>query len=144
MVEHGKTIKRSGPVRDSYLDLIRAFPLRPIRNRRELDAAVHVIDGLLDKESLDAGEADYLDVLGDLVAAYEADDVPRSNPSDAALLAHLLEARGVTQAEAARQMQIASSTLSAVLAEKRKLTRSHIEKLAEFFHVAPAVFYSGR
>lgn len=138
---HGKTAERRGPARDSYLELIREFPLRPIRDHSELNAAVCVIDSLLDRNSLDAGETDYLDVLGDLVARYEAEKLPLGNPSDAAVYAHLLEASAVTQAETARRTGIASSTLSAVLAGKRKLTRGHIEKLAELFKVAPAAFY---
>jgi len=50
-----------------YLSLIRPFPLRPIRSDGELDAAVEVIDSLLDRDDLNGEEADYLDVLGDLV-----------------------------------------------------------------------------
>lgn len=139
---HGKTVERRPASRDSYFELIHRFPLRPIRDERELNEAICVIDSLLDRESLDPGESDYLEVLGDLVIRYESGEAPLGKPSDAAMLAHLLEAGGVTQAAAARQLHIASSTLSAVLAGKRKLTREHIEKLAELFNVAPAAFYA--
>ena len=128
-------------VRDSYLDLIRKFPLRPIRSERELDRAIGVVDALLDRQKLDQGESDYLEVLGDLISRYEVAQQPSDDPSDAELLAHLLEARGLTQAQAARQTRIADSTMSEVLSGKRKLTREQIEKLAEFFNVAPTVFY---
>jgi HTH-type transcriptional regulator/antitoxin HigA len=56
---------------DGYLDLVRRFPLRPIRNEKELDRAIAVIDALLDREQLTVAEEDYLDVLGDLVEHYE-------------------------------------------------------------------------
>ena len=137
----GKTAEHRRSKRDSYLDLILRFPLRPIHNDRELDSAICVIDSLIDREDLDPGEADYLDVLGDLVSRYESRELPTRAVSDAAMLGHLLEAKGVTQAEAARATRIASSTFSEILAGKRKFTRVHIVKLAEFFNVSPAGFY---
>ena len=137
----GKMVEKRASVRDSYLEMIRIFPLRPIRNNRELDQAIGIVDALLDREALDRGESDYLEVLGDLISRHEAAQQFNDDPSDAELLAHLLEARGLTQAAAARQTRIAGSTFSEVLSGKRKLTREQIEKLALFFNVAPAAFY---
>ncbi len=42
-----------------YLELIRAFALRPIRSEAELDAAIVVIDSLLDRKRLAEVELDY-------------------------------------------------------------------------------------
>lgn len=58
-------------VHPRHLDLVRAFPLRPLRSETELKHAVEVINCLIDRDDLDAGEADYLKVLGDLVERYE-------------------------------------------------------------------------
>jgi HTH-type transcriptional regulator/antitoxin HigA len=124
----------------SYLRLVRAFPLRPIRTEEELDRAIEVIDSLLDRDDLDAAEADYLDVLGDLVERYEAEHDPIEEASDADMLAHLIDAKGVTQADVARGTRIAVSTISEVLSGKRTLNRAHIAKLARYFGVDPATF----
>ena len=43
--------------------LVRALPLRPLRNESDLDRAIAVIDSLVTRDGLDLGEADYLDVL---------------------------------------------------------------------------------
>jgi hypothetical protein len=43
-----------GKTEDRYLDLIRRFPLRPLRKGAELDAAVTVIDELIDRAALTA------------------------------------------------------------------------------------------
>lgn len=137
----GKMVERRGDTRDSYLDLIRLFPLRPIKNKRELDHAVRVIDSLLDKDKLDPGEADYLDVISDIVERYETQKETLPSPSDRDMLTHLLDAKGITQAEAARATRIANSTLSEINAGKRKFTRGHIAKLAEYFHVPPSAFF---
>ena len=43
-----------GKTEDRYLDLVRQFPLRPLRTDADLDAAVAVIDLLIDRHSLKA------------------------------------------------------------------------------------------
>ncbi len=129
-----------GKTEDRYLDLVRRFPLRPLRTEAELDAAIAVIDGLLDRPTLTAPEQDYLDVLSDLVEATEAELVPMEPVGDAELLRFLIEQKGVTQAGVAAGAGIAESTISEVLGGKRKLNRTQIAKLARYFHVEAGVF----
>src|SRR5487761_1630180 len=105
-----KTKREFGERRDAYLELIQRFPLRPIRSEKELDRAIEIIDALIDREELDEGEKDYLDVLGDLTERYEAEFYPIEPLSDAAMLAHLIEAKGIPQAKLARETTIAEST----------------------------------
>lgn len=131
-----------GKTEDRYLELVRQFPLRPLRTDADLDAAVAIIDVLLDRPKLTPPEQDYLDVLSDLVEAYEADEVPMRAVGDAELLRFLIDQKGVTQAAVASGAAIAESTISEVLAEKRKLNRSQIAKLAAYFHVEPGAFLS--
>jgi HTH-type transcriptional regulator/antitoxin HigA len=132
-----------GKREDRYLELVRRFPLRPLRTDADLNAAVEVIDSLIDQDDLAAPEQDYLDVLGDLVEAYEAEAVPMRRVSDADMLRFLIENRSATQSAVAKQSGIAESTISEVLAGRRKLNRSQIGKLARYFHVEPGVFSFG-
>jgi len=131
-----------GKTGDRYLDLVRQFPLRPLRTDADLDAAVTVIDALIDRSRITAAEQDYLDVLSDLVEAYEDETIPMRPVGDAELLRFLVEQKSVTQAEAASGAGIAESTISAVLGGKRKLNRTQIANLARYFHVEPGVFLS--
>jgi HTH-type transcriptional regulator/antitoxin HigA len=131
-----------GKTEDRYLDLVRRFPLRPLRCDADLDAAAAVIDALIDRPKLTAPEQDYLDVLSDLVEVYEAEGVPMRPVGDADLLRFLIEQKKVTQATAATGAGIAESTISEVLAGKRKLNRTQIAKLARYFHVEPSAFLS--
>ena len=103
------------------MNLIRQFPLRPLRTDADLDAAVAVVDSLINQPALSVAEQDYLDMLSDHVEAYEAEAVPMNPVSDADLLRFLLEQKQVTQAEVAKKASIAESTISEVLASKRKL-----------------------
>ena len=134
------TVNYKGRARDRYLELILRFPLRPLRSDEELDAAVAVIDALLSRPSLKREEQDYLEVLGDLVEAYETEAHPLGPVSDADLLSHLIEARGVSQSEVAGATGIAVSTISEVLRGRRTLNRVHIGKLSRYFHVTPDTF----
>ena len=125
---------------DRYFKLVQQFPLRPIRSDVELDAAVAVMDELLDRSVLTPQESDYLEVLSDLVERYEAETHPMEPVSDAALLQHLIEAKNVSQVEVARETRVAESTISEVLAGRRTLNRRHIGSLARYFGVQPSVF----
>jgi HTH-type transcriptional regulator/antitoxin HigA len=131
---------RAAAVSDRYLDLIRAFPLRTLRSEKDLEEAIAVIDSLLDRDSLDDGEEDYLDVLSDLVRKYEDEHHPLPPVSDADMLRHLIEARDVSQLKVAAETGIAESTISSILTGKRGMSRNHIELLARYFKVSPAVF----
>ena len=127
---------------DVYLELVRSFPLRPIRSERDLERAIAVINSLIDRNTRSPDEEDYLDVLGDLVEKYEHEHHPMPPVSYADMLRHLVEARDTTQAEVAAETGIAESTISEILTGKRGMNRRHIEVLARHFKVSPAVFIS--
>ena len=128
---------------ETYLGLVASLPLRPIRNERELDRAIKRLDELLGRRKLNKSEQDYLDVLTDLVEKYEAAAHPMKPVSDADMLRFLMESRGVTQQELAAATGIVNTTLSAVVHGKRRLTRAHVGRLAEFFGLSPAAFAFG-
>src|SRR2546430_10952534 len=62
-VKRASTIRAVyGKTEDRYLDLVRRFPLRPLRTEADLDAAIAAMDALPDRPVLTAPEQDYLDV----------------------------------------------------------------------------------
>ena len=128
-----------GKDRDAYLELVLAFPLASIESEEHLGVAQNVMDRLLAKGELDNGEETYLDALSDLVAVYEDEHHVIESTSDADLLRHLLEAKGVTQAQLSRDTLIPKSTISEVLAGKRPFSRQMIRKLADYFKVDVSV-----
>jgi HTH-type transcriptional regulator / antitoxin HigA len=131
---------QASPERAHYVELVQEFPLRPLRSDEELAQAIKVIDRLIVRGDLDSGEQDYLDVLTDLVEKYEAEEHPMPPVSDAAMLRHLIEARGITQSKLAADVEIPVSTVSEILSGKRTLNRRQIRVLAKYFHVSPLVF----
>jgi HTH-type transcriptional regulator / antitoxin HigA len=125
--------------RDSYLELVLTFPLAALKSDEHLEEAQHVVDRLLAKGDLDAGEELYFDALSDLVAAYEDEHCAIAPASDADLLRHLLEAKGVTQAQVHRDTGVAKSTISEILAGKKPFSRQLIRTLAAYFRVDVSV-----
>lgn len=126
---------------DRYLALIHRFPLRPLKSDEDLDDATKVLDSLTDRlDELAAEEQDYLDILTDIVERYEDEIIPLPVVSDQDMLRHLIEAKGVTQTDVAKETGIVVSTISEVLAGRRKLNRAHIGRLARYFNVGPSVF----
>lgn len=126
-------------VKDAYLKLILAFPLTSIQSDEHLQAAQEVMDRLLAQGDLDDGAMLYLDALSDLVATYEDEHHPIAPASDADMLRYLLEAKGVSQAQLHRELGLAKSTISEVLAGKKPFSRQMIRKLSGFFKVDVSV-----
>lgn len=128
-----------GAGRDSYLELVTAFPLASIKSDEQLREAQKVMDRLLARRELDDGEEMYLDALSDLVAAYEDEHHAIAPPSDAEMLRHVMEAKRVTQARLSRDATIPKSTICEVLAGKKPFSRRMIRKLADYFGVDGSV-----
>lgn len=128
-----------GKARDSYLECVLAFPLTTLSSNDHLRAAGVVMDRLLAQRSLDRGQQSYLDALSDLVASYEDRYFPIEPASDADMLRHLLDAKGVSQADLHRETGISKSSISEVLSGKKLLSRPMIRKLAGYFGVDVSV-----
>jgi hypothetical protein len=65
-------LPKTSPVGDAYFDLVRAFPLRPLRSAEDHDRAIATIDALSDRRpELRPEEHDYLIVLALLIEHYE-------------------------------------------------------------------------
>lgn len=124
-----------GKGKDVYLELVLQFPLASIKSDEHLEAAQEVMDRLLAKSALDDGEEMYLDALSDLVAAYEDEHHAIAPASDADMLRHLMDAKGVTQAQLSRETGIAKSTISEVLGGKKAFSRQMIRRFADYFRV---------
>ena len=125
--------------RDTYLRLIQELPLVSIASDEHLGAAQAMIDRLTDKKKLDGGEHAYLDALCDLVVVYEDQHHAIPVASDADLLRHLMEAKGVTQIQIHKDTGLAKSGISEVLAGKKPFSKAMIGTLATYFHVPTSV-----
>jgi len=135
---------RNRPLPDPYFDLVRAFPLRPIRSDDELERAVAVLLRLstsTPEDKMDLGERDYLEALTLLVQRYEQgrrDSVlPKLTVIDR--LKFLMREVGMNVSDLGRVIG-SQPNASLVLSGKRTLSKSQILKLAKYFAVSSALF----
>jgi HTH-type transcriptional regulator / antitoxin HigA len=135
-------------VPEDYLRLIRQLPLWPIESAAVYRRGLALANRLLKKKAaggrLSRGEAGYLSVLIELVEDYERASFPRKRVSDGEMLAHLIESKRVTHVQVERNTGVAATTISAVLAGRRRLTRDQIGRMSAYFGVAPTAFSFGQ
>ena len=125
---------------DSYMEQVRRFPLRPIRDDERHAEAVGIIAELMGRE-VDAGTSDYLDTLILLVNKYEDENhTPRGahlSPQEA--LRSIMNANQMSQAEMGRVIG-SESAVSMFLSGGRQLSKSHIKALVARFRVDASLF----
>jgi antitoxin component HigA of HigAB toxin-antitoxin module len=124
---------------DTYFELVQQFPLTSIRDDAHLAMAQEVIDRLLRKD-LDEGAEAYLDALTEHVMVYEDVRFPIRDASEADVLRELMNANRLSQPKLAKAVEIAQSTISAVLNGTRSLTKGQVIALARHFNVSTSAF----
>jgi HTH-type transcriptional regulator/antitoxin HigA len=127
-------------ITEKYLQLLQEFPPRPIVSQEDFYATQKVINKLLDKPQLTLEEEDYLDVLGTLICEYEQQQELIPDIYGVELLKALIAEHNLKQKDLVPIFKT-ESIVSDILKEKRQLTTRHIEELAAFFKVSPAVFF---
>jgi antitoxin component HigA of HigAB toxin-antitoxin module len=76
-----------------------------------------------------------------LIQAYEETNYRLKPASPVEVVRHLMHSNGLKQADLIDVFGSAS-IVSEVLNKKRKLSKTHIEKLSRRFHVSPEVFFA--
>ncbi len=125
----------------TYPELVKLMPPRTIHDDIDLTNVTEIVDRLAVLDHPTRDQADYLETLSTLVAAYEdvhhPIDVSRLGPLET--LTFLLKERGLSASDLGRilgQRQLGS----AILGGRRQLSKTHIRKLAAYFGVSPGVF----
>lgn len=125
---------------DRYRQLLQQFPPRPIKSDEQLEIMQERVNSLLDKPELTLDEQDYLDVLGTLIYQYEQNQEPIPDIHGLELLKVLIAERGLKQKDLVPIFNT-ESIVSDVLNGKRELNKKHIQRLANFFNLSPAIFF---
>ena len=114
--------------------------LRPIHSEADYDRMVMLMNSVLDVVGDDEEHplSGLLDLVSDLVAAYEEEHYPIGPAEPKEALRFLMEVRDLKQEDLSAI--VPQSNLSAILAGKRKISATLAGKLGKFFHVSPALF----
>ncbi len=125
-----------------YLDLVRKFPLRPIRSKRELDQAMKIAGHLAiyEEGTLPRGEQDYLDALTMFIEEHQRRNPTKpTNVTPLVMLKHLMEEREMNVTDLGRIIGTQANA-SLILSGKRAISKRVMRLLGDHFGVAPSVF----
>jgi len=124
----------------TYTGLVKLLPPRPIHDDGELENALEMIRDLAGFD-LNEDQEDYLEALSVFVEKYEDEHhaIDDSHITGLDALKYILNERGMSGSDLGRLL--GCRTLGpAILRGDRQLSKAHILKLAEEFHVDPGLF----
>jgi HTH-type transcriptional regulator/antitoxin HigA len=124
---------------EEYRSLVSDFLPRPIRSEREYRRALAYIDQHI-QPKLPKAQGMFLELLATLVAQYESQMYPAPEASPADVLEHLIDERGLTNAELARATGIPRQTITNIVKGDRGISKANAIKLAKYFQVSPELF----
>jgi HTH-type transcriptional regulator/antitoxin HigA len=124
----------------NYAALLSETRPQVIRDERQNQAYVRLLEKLTSKKSVTRAEEKLIELLAVLIEDFEAKHfrVPEATP--VAIIRHLMEAHGLRQKDLVSIFGT-ESIASEVLHGKRELTKEHIKRLSARFGVSPAVFF---
>lgn len=132
---------------DSYFNLVREFPLVPLKDEAHYNAAVSFLEALAvrDEYRLDEGQKAYLGALTQFVGDYEDQRyrIEASHMTPIDMLKHLMAESGMTPMDLGSLLG-SRSVASLVLNGKRGLSKTHIAVLSEHFRVDPGLLFEKR
>jgi len=126
--------------REEYAHLLGDALPHVIHTEAENDRCTVVLEGLLRKKQRTREEKRLAELLTLLIEQYEQQRyaLPRTaRPVD--VLRHLMDANGLRQVDLLDVFGTAS-IVSEVLNGRRELSKTHIARLSERFHISPAAF----
>lgn len=124
----------------NYAALLSETRPEVIRDEKQNQAYVCLLEKLTSKKSVTLAEEKLIDLLAVLIEDFEAKHSPVPEAAPVAIIRHLMEAHGLRQKDLVSIFGTESIT-SEVLHGKRGLTKQHIKRLSARFGVSPAVFF---
>ena len=118
--------------------LARTLPV-VIETEEENERMLAEVDKLMGKEPLTPEESKLFDLMVRLIEDFEENAYPMGDVSPQQMLRHLMEARGLSQADLLPVFG-GRGRVSEVVNGKRGISKDQAKKLGEYFHVSPELF----
>lgn len=135
-------VKETGiNVPDVWIDLLTGlYDLRPIHAKKEYEKALKALKTIMRVPNRNLVQNDYMKQMANTIADYEAQKYRIENKHDpVGNLKFLIEQHNMSSSDLGRLLDNRSLG-SLILNGHRALSKEHIRKLSEHFHVNPSVF----
>jgi antitoxin component HigA of HigAB toxin-antitoxin module len=129
----------------TFNDLNAMYPLRPIRDKIDLENAYEVVDRLAVINKPTKDQTDYLNSLVTLTEAFDKEDneaalASGEKVSGLELLKYVMENPNMTQVALARILGVSEGAASMILKGARSITAEHARTLGKHFKLDPGAF----
>jgi HTH-type transcriptional regulator/antitoxin HigA len=123
-----------------YAQLVaRALP-HVIHTEEENERYISELEALTDREDLSPSEQELMELLTLLIEDFEKKHYQLKPATPVEILEHLMEANDLKQVDLLDVFG-SPSIVSEILKGKRELSKTHIQKLSQRFHVSPELFF---
>jgi antitoxin component HigA of HigAB toxin-antitoxin module len=137
-----KTVVAFSDLPRDYRKLCELSLPRPIHDKVGYENALEIVEAMAGfEDKFSRGQADYFELLTDLILAYEK--IQENEHAELPLkkrLATLLEATGWNASDLGRFLQLDATMGNKILRGERKLTAEHIRKLSMQFSLSADYF----
>ncbi len=122
-----------------YANLLAKYQPKVIKTDEENEQAIVLAEDLAHLQNKTAEESALFELLIALIEKYEDEQYPTGESSPHSLLLHLMEARGLKQADLVGIIG-SSGVTSEVVNGKREISKTQAKSLGDFFQVDPGLF----
>lgn len=124
-------------------EMIRQGAPHLIHSDEELATYTQALFELTAKAAPTSDDDEAIELLTLLIDRYESERYPVPEAAPVDVLRFLLNRSGLSQRDVVAELG-SETTVSLVLSGRRPLTRDHIARLSQRFHVPPSVFFGDR
>ena len=130
-----------GSIAQIWGDLQQRLGLAPIHNQTQYDHMVRLMNGLVDEIGGNEEHplADLLEIVGDIIAAYDERHYPIAEARPREVLRLLMEQNNLQQKDLACELG-SQSVVSEILSGKREINARQAKVLATRFAISPGAF----
>jgi HTH-type transcriptional regulator / antitoxin HigA len=124
---------------ETYGTLLTRYQPKAIETEAENERAIAIAEELAHRENPTAEESALFKLLIALIEKYEDEQYPMGNSTPHSMLLHLMEARGLDEADLIEIIG-SSAVTSEIFQGRREISLAEAMILGDFFHVDPRLF----
>ncbi len=126
--------------RSTYSNLLAEIAPKAIENDEEYDRLLKEAEKLTFTKNPTPEQTALYKLLVTLIEVYEAEKYPIDKSEPHQILQHIMEAKGIRQADLVDIMKSSSGVVSEVVNGKRAISKAQAKALGDYFQVSPSLF----